>query len=181
MKEMPAQPDREALRRIATTFDHVELAAAPLADVDIDVLQHAHDENVAFARDAEMHRSTIMTFVITGVGAVVYALAALKFDPRYWPIPLIAASLAAYAAVVVNIYHERWEFFMMIARGFRWRIAAARPGTRLEEIRVAAKAAHRERFKTQRRLYVFWYWLAIAISVIGVACAGVMLVVLVHR
>ena len=118
MKEMPAQPDREALRRIATTFDHAEPVAAPLADVDIDVLQHAHDENVAFARDAEMHRSTIMTFVITGVGAVVYALAALKFDPRYWPIPLIAASLAAYAAVVVNIYHERWEFFMMIARGF---------------------------------------------------------------
>jgi hypothetical protein len=178
MNETSTQPARAALHRIATTFDRDGPPASPLADVDIDILQHAHDEHAAFARDAETHRSTIMTFVITGVGAVVYALAALKFDPRYWPVPLIAAALAAYAAVVVNIYHERWEFFMMIARGFRWRIAAARPSTRLEEIRAAAKAAHKEQFKTQRRLYVFWYWLAVAISVTGVACAAAMIVVL---
>ena len=170
------QAHRQALHRIATNFDRRDRDALPLSELEIDILRHEYDQNIALARDTETHRSTVMTFVVAGVGAVVYALAALKFNTSYWPVPLIGALLGTYAAFLADIYHERWMFYMMIARGCRWRIAAALPDARIEEIRIAAKAAHANEFKTRRRLYVFWNYLAVAISLIATACSTAMLI-----
>jgi hypothetical protein len=173
--QTPVPAHRQALHRIATNFDHRDPGAPLLSALEIDILKHQYDQNIAFARDTETHRSTVMTFVVAGVGATVYALAALKFNAFYWPVPLIGTILGAYATVLVNTYHERWMFYMMIARGCRWRIAAALPDARIEELRIAAKAAHREEFTT-RRLYVFWNYLAVAISLVATACAAAMLI-----
>jgi fatty acid desaturase len=170
------QAHRQALHRIATSFDRRDPDALPLSDREIDILRHEYDQNIAFARDTETHRSAVMTFVVAGIGAVVYALAALKFNPFYWPVPLIGTLLGAYAAFLANIYHERWMYYMMIARGFRWRLAAALPGARIEELRVAAKAAHGSEFRTRRRLYIFWNYLAVAISLVATACSAAMLI-----
>jgi hypothetical protein len=167
---------RQALRQIAGSFDRRDQDTPALTQLEIDVLKHQYDQNITFARDTETHRSTVMTFVVAGVGAVVYALAALKFNPIYWPVPLIGTLLGAYAAFLANIYHERWMFHMMIARGCRWRISAALPNAHIEEIRIAAKTAHGNEFKRRRRLYVFWNYLAVAISLVAAACSAAMLI-----
>jgi hypothetical protein len=122
-----------------------------------------------------------MSFIFTGVGAIMYALAAVKFAPRYWPIALIVGILGAFAVVLGDIYHERWMFYMMLARGYRWRIAAAAPDVRLEKIRVAAKAAHRAEFTRRIPLYAAWKWLALGIAISGFVCAAVMLFGLLAR
>lgn len=62
-------------------------ASSPLSDRDIEILKHEYDQNATLARDTEANRSTVMTFVVTVVAAVVYALAAVKFDPHYWRFP----------------------------------------------------------------------------------------------
>jgi hypothetical protein len=170
------QEHRQALRQIASSFDRRDRDTPALTQLEIDILRHEIDQNITFARDTETHRSTVVTFVVAGVGAVVYALAALKFNPIYWPVPLIGTLLGAYGAFLANIYHERWMFYMMIARGCRWRISAAVPDARIEEIRIAAKTEHRNEFKRRRRLYVFWNYLAIAISLIATACSVAMLI-----
>jgi len=157
---------REALREIATSFDRL-----PLSDRDLDVLMHEYDCNATLARDTETHRSTVMTFVMTAVAAVIYALGALKFDPHYWPVPILVSVVGAYTAVLTNVYHERWEYFSMLARGYRLRIAAAQPDARIEEIRVAAKAAHRDEYRRQLQLFTLWNRLALGICVFGALCA----------
>jgi hypothetical protein len=175
-RQRPTPVHREALYRVATDFDPPDSRAFPLSQLELDMLKHEYDLNIVFARETEAHRSTVMTFVVAAFGAVVYALAALKFDPFYWPIPLIGTLLGAYGAILANIYHERWMFYMMIARGCRLRIAAALPGARIEELRFAAKAAHRKEFKSRRRLYMFWHSLALALSLVATACSAAMLI-----
>ena len=167
---------REALYRIARHFGRPDSSAFLLSQLELDMLKHEYDLNVVFARETEAHRSTVMTFVVAAFGAVVYALAALKFNSLYWPIPLIGTLFGAYGAILANIYHERWMFYMMIARGCRLRIAAALPGARIEELRFAAKAAHKEEFGSRRRLYAFWYSLAVALSLVAAACSAAMLI-----
>ncbi len=68
----------------------------------------------------------------------------------------------------------------MLARGYRWRIDAAVPAVRLEDIRIAAKAAHRAEFTRRIPLYATWVWLGVVLSVSGFACAGIMIFRLVH-
>lgn len=170
-----AKPD-EGVNRAATARDtlrEIATAIAPgsaLSDRDLDVLKQQYDLHSTLARDTETHRSTVMTFVMTAVAAVVYALGALKFDPHYWPVPILVSIIGAYTALLTNVYHERWEYFTMLARGYRWRIAAAAPNARIEEIRVAAKAAHREEFTHQLQLYTLWNRLALGICVFGALC-----------
>jgi hypothetical protein len=176
-QEASVQSPREVLQRIATTFDRIDDDSSPLSEVDIDVLKHEYDLHTTLARDAEGYRATTMTFIVTAVGAIIYALSAVRFDARYWPLAFVIMLLGVYVTILSGIYHERWEFFMMIARGCRWRIAAARPGARIEEIRSAAKLAHRDQFLTQRQLYKFWRWLGVGIIVVGVACSAVMLAI----
>ncbi len=122
-----------------------------------------------------------MSFIFTGVGAVVYALAALKFNPQYWPVAIVVSVLGAFAALLADIYHERWEFYMMLARGYRWRIAAAVPAVRLEEIRAGAKTAHHAEFKRRVPLYAVWKWLALGLSISGFACAALMILAVIER
>lgn len=155
------------MREIATSLD----ASSPISDRDIDILKHEYDQNAALARDTEAHRSTVMTFLMTVVAAVVYALGALKFDPHYWPVPILISIVGAYAAALTNVYHERWAYFATLTRGYRLRIAAAAPNARIEEIRVAAKAAHREDFKHQLRLFTLWNRLALGVCIFGALCA----------
>jgi len=119
--------------------------------------------------------------VFVGIGAVGYALAALKFDPQYWPVAMAVGLLGAFAALLSDIYHERWMYYMMLARGYRWRIGAAAPALRLEEIRVAAKAAHREEFKRRFALHAAWHWLAVGISISGFAYAAMMIFAVVAK
>ncbi len=104
------QSPREALQRIATTFDRIDHDSSPLSEVDIDVLKHEYDLYTSFARDAEGHRATAMTFIVTAVAAIIYALSAVKFDARYWPLAAIIILLGVYITILFNIYHERWEF-----------------------------------------------------------------------
>jgi hypothetical protein len=76
-----------------------------------------------------------------------------------------------------DVYHERWEFYMTIATGYRRRVAAALPATRLEEIRVAASAAHAASFKRRIPLHRVWKYLALGIAATGFSCAGIMLLI----
>jgi hypothetical protein len=99
-----------------------------------------------------------MSFTFAGIGAVMYALASLKFDPEYWPVAMLIGVLGAFAALMSAIDHERCMVSMMLARGCRWRIDAANKALRLEELRVAAKAAHRKEFKCRLPLYAAWLW-----------------------
>jgi len=172
-----ARPAREVLREIATSVD----ASSPLSDREIDILKHEYDQNATLARDTEAHRSTVMTFVMTVVAAVFYALGALKFDPHYWPVPILISIVGAYTALLTNVYHERWEYFAMLARGYRLRLAAAAPHARIEEIRIAAKAAHREEFKHQLQLFTLWNRLGLGICVLGALCAVGMWIALLVR
>jgi len=171
---------RRSLNEVATSFDRTA-SPAPLSPSELDVLLKEYVQNVELANNAENHRSTVMSFIFVGIGAVVYALAALKFDPQYWPVAMSVGLLGAFAALLSNIYHERWMYFMMLARGYRWRIGAALPAVRLEEIRVSAKAAHREEFKRRFPLYSAWQWLAVGISIAGFAYAAMMIVAVIAR
>jgi hypothetical protein len=177
MTDAQDETRRQSLHRIATAFS--DAARVHLTDTEIDLLRHEYDLNVSFARDSESNRSTMMTFIVTAVAAIIYALSAVKFDPRYWPLSVIVMLLGLYATSLSNIYHERWEYFMMIARGYRWRIAASRPDLQLEEVRFAAKQAHREQFPRQRQLYRFWSWMGVGLSVLGLASAVAMIVLMI--
>lgn len=95
------------MRRLATEFDAAKASPQLLSDSEIGALTHEYDLHATFARDAESHRSTAMTFILTAVAAIVYALAAAKFDPRYWPLALVAGLLGLYATTLAGIYHER--------------------------------------------------------------------------
>jgi hypothetical protein len=70
------QARRQALHQVATNFDRRDPATSPLTELEIEMLNNEYDRNIAFAHDTETHRSTAMTFVVAGIGAVVYALAA---------------------------------------------------------------------------------------------------------
>ncbi|MGB6984897.1 MAG: hypothetical protein WBD74_02845 [Candidatus Aquilonibacter sp.] len=69
----------------------------------------------------------------------------------------------------------------MLARGYRLRIAAGAPNARIEEIRIAAKAAHREEFKRQLQLFALWNRLALGICIFGALCAVGMWIALLVR
>lgn len=172
--EPPRLSPRRSLSDVATTFS-AATSQPPLSPSEFDILLKEYAQNVDLANNAEGHRSTVMSFIFVGIGAVVYALAALKFDPQYWPVALSVGLLGAIGALLSNIYHERWMYYMMLARGYRWRIAAAAPAVRLEEIRVAAKAAHRAEFKRRLPLYAAWQWLAVGISISGFAYAAMLI------
>jgi hypothetical protein len=144
-RESRQRSTRRSLDEIATTFDEAA-PQPPLSPSELDILLKEYAQNIGLANNAETHRSTVMSFIFAGIGAVVYALASLKFNPQYWFVAMTVGLLGAFAALLSNIYHERWMFYMMLARGYRWRIEAAHPAVRLGEIRVAAKAAHREEF-----------------------------------
>jgi hypothetical protein len=174
------EPTRQRLYEVATTFDD-EAARPPLSASELDVLLKEYDRNVALANNAETHRTTVTSFLFVGIGAIMYALASVKFDPVYWPVAMAVGVLGAFAALMSTIYHERWMYWMMLARGYRWRIDAANKAVRLEEIRVEAKAAQREEFKRRIPLYAAWYWLGLAIAVIGFGGAAMMIVALVQR
>jgi|GEM_PF-4456347 hypothetical protein len=184
--EHPGPPEsrqpstRRSLNEVATTFDEVA-SRAPLSSSELDILLKEYAQNVELANNAESHRSTVMSFIFVGIGAVGYALAALKFDPQYWPVAMAVGLLGAFAALLSDIYHERWMYYMMLARGYRWRIGAAAPALRLEEIRVAAKAAHREEFKRRFALHAAWHWLAVGISISGFAYAAMMIFAVVAK
>jgi hypothetical protein len=178
-QEPRERPARHSLEQVATTFD-AHATRPQLTPLEIDILLKEYAQNVTLATNAETHRSTVMSFIFAGIGAVIYALAALKFNPKFWGVALVVSALGAFGALLSTIYHERWMFYAMLARGYRWRIAAAVPALRLQEIRAAAKAAHREEFTRRIPLYAAWQWLSIGIAICGFAAAAVMLVAVIR-
>lgn len=171
---------RRSLNEIATTFDD-EAPHSPLSSSELDILWKEYAQNVTLANNAETQRSTVMSFLFTAIAAVVYVLASLKFNPHYWPVAATVGLLGAFAALLTSIYHERWMSYMMLARGYRWRIGSAFPAVRLEEIRIAAMNAHQGEFARRVPLYAAWQWLAIAVSISGFACAALMIAAVIAK
>jgi hypothetical protein len=174
-RESQRQAMRRSLDEAATTFEPP--SSPTLSSAEIDILSKECAQNIQLAIDAETHRSTVMTFIFTAAGALVYALASVKFSPQFWPIAVIVGVLGGFAALLADVYHERWEFYMTLATGYRRRIAAAVPGARLEEILSCATAVHQSKFTRRLPLYVLWKYLALGISVTGFVCAAVMVIV----
>src|ERR1039458_4313012 len=87
---------RRSLSEVATTFEE-GASRPPLSTSELDILLKEYAQNVELANNAETHRSTVMSFIFVGIGAVGYALAALKFDPQYWPVAMAVGLLGGLA------------------------------------------------------------------------------------
>lgn len=137
---------------------------------DSDVLLKMYEDQWVQARQAEDQRATFTNIIIVIVSLVLGFIAQQKnLGQELLPLTILLIILGIYGAITTAKLYERFQFHVGRARAWRKRIDELHQEARLIELKDAADARHREKYRLNKlRLYILWTTLHIIIALAGV-------------
>src|SRR5262245_48295007 len=125
---------------------------------DVEILWRMCNEHYSQARQHETQRTSMSQVILVIAGALLaFYTSQYSGGEKFWVVPIALACLGIFGAAFCRKQYERSKFHMRAAGLHRDRIATLL-NLKLAEIRQAAKAKQKDKFRWAERLRLNHFW-----------------------